>query len=353
MTLSSKLSSKTVSNLGRKDEMRACVVTGGTGNIGHALLEALLDDGWRPYVLCHPGSARTSYIPCGCHVVPMDISALSGAAEAVGEPCEAFFHLAWNASYGQERNDPYGQIRNIEATVAAVGLACELGCNVFIGAGSQAQYGPSDLTLTDDSPMRPQSNYGAAKCCAEVMSRIECANRGVRHIWARIFSVYGPCDGPYTLVTSLIRAYLQGTSLDLTPCGQTWDFLYAEDAAKALLALAEKGRDGEAYCVASGQARPLVRYIEEWRMVAGERARLRIGAIPYPDGKPPNLNCSIDKLFAHTGFFPRIGFADGMRMTLSWYQEHLEALGPWNDGTGYINQRTKGGPHALAKGSHE
>lgn len=55
---------------------------------------------------------------------------------------------------------------------------------------------------------------------------------------------------------------MNGEKPSLSGCEQIWDFLYVDDAAKALLLLAEKGKDGEIYNVSSGSATTLKEYVE-------------------------------------------------------------------------------------------
>lgn len=308
---------------------RPVVLAGCTGEIGNALVNLLLGLGIEAYALCRPNSWRLRFLPESpfLHVVECDLFRLGEAARVIQKPCGAFFHLGWHASYGAERNDPYGQVRNIQAALDAVGLAVALGCGVFVGAGSQAQYGDTEETLTPDTPMRPTTAYGAAKLCAEQMTRRMCRDAGLRHVWGRVLSVYGPCDGPYTLVTSLMRAYLRGDpAFDLTQCGQEWDFLYAADAARAFLAMADRGADGNAYCVASGIARPLREYMADIRTVLGGQTDLRIGAKPYPPGQRMRLCGDISALTGDTGFVPTTDFADGIAETWRWYAAHPGAL---------------------------
>jgi nucleoside-diphosphate-sugar epimerase len=307
---------------------KCAVVTGGTGAIGNALVRLLPKDGYRVYVLCRSGSVRRRFLSeaAGVHVIERDILDLAPEEEIVTEQCAMFFHLGWHASYGAERLDPYGQVRNIQASLDAVHLAARLGCRVFVGAGSQSQYGPTDAVLTEDTPMRPDTAYGAAKLCAEQMTRLLCRKLGLRHVWGRVCSVYGPCDGPYTLITYLMRASLRDEDALLTPCGQLWDFLFADDAARAFIAMAEKGVDGRAYCVASGQARPLREYIAAFERLPGyNAARIRIGGKPYAKKQRMRLSADISALTADTGFAPAVSFEEGIARTWRWYCEHPEA----------------------------
>ncbi|MDL2207712.1 NAD(P)-dependent oxidoreductase [Desulfovibrio sp. OttesenSCG-928-M16] len=303
--------------------MKAALLTGCTGEIGNALVRLLLAQGTKVYALCRPNSWRLRHLPTALdlQVIERDIFDLPGAEKDIPAPCDACFHLGWHASYGEERNDAYGQVRNITATLDAVHLAARLGCQVFVGAGSQAQYGDTDEILTEDTPMRPTNAYGAAKLCAEQMSRELCAALGPRHVWGRVASVYGPCDGPYTLISYLMRTQLEGKEALLTPCEQLWDYLYADDAARAFLALAQKGRDGHAYCIASGSSRPLRDYIADFRALLGERARLTIGGKAYAPNHRMRLAVDITKLCEDTDFAPQVGFADGIARTWRWYGE--------------------------------
>ncbi|MDR2391571.1 MAG: NAD(P)-dependent oxidoreductase [Planctomycetota bacterium] len=315
---------------------RPAVVTGCTGEIGNALAGLLLERGVEVYALCRPRSWRLQFLPSSprLHFVERDIFSLDGVEEAIGKPCGAFFHLGWHASYGPERTNPRGQVRNVSAALDAVALAMRLGCSVFVGAGSLSQYGSVEETIAPETPMQPVTAYGVAKLCAEQMTRLLAADFGLRHVWGRVLSVYGPCDGPFTLISSLMRARLRGEELPITPCGQLWDFLYARDAARAFLAMAERGGNGKAYCVASGACRPLREFVADFAALPGGTVKIRFGGMPYAQNQRMRLQGDISALAADTGFAPATPFAEGIARTWRWYQEHPEAAAlPEGDAT--------------------
>ena len=67
-----------------------------------------------------------------------------------------------------------------------------LGCKRFIGAGSQAEYGPMDVErISPDSPTNPSTPYGASKLASYYLAGMLCRELGMECIWPRIFSVYG------------------------------------------------------------------------------------------------------------------------------------------------------------------
>lgn len=98
-------------------------------------------------------------------------------------------------------------------TLDAVNLAKFLNCRVFIGAGSQSEFGHIDGILHPYAPCNPDNGYGIAKLQACQMSRLLCNNLGMRHEWCRIVSLFGPFDGEYTLISSLIASLKKVKSL--------------------------------------------------------------------------------------------------------------------------------------------
>ena len=175
--------------------IKSAVVTGPTGAVGAALCRLLAEKQIMVYAVVRPGSCRAANLEHirGVQTVFCDVSRLGELMHLTGGvQADAFFYLAWEKTTGAGRNDMDAQIRNIQHTVDAVRAAKSLGCSVFVGAGSQAEYGRVGHALTPDTPCFPENGYGMAKLCAGQMSRTECEILGIDHIWPRILSVYGP-----------------------------------------------------------------------------------------------------------------------------------------------------------------
>lgn len=239
------------------------VITGPTGAVGMALIQTYIAHGCEVVALCHKGSSRNRRLPDSplLHAVEMDLDDITEITASDLPECDIFYHLAWCGTTGAARNDMKLQTENIASTIAAVELAKRLDCHTFIGAGSQAEYGRVEGMLTPQTPAFPENGYGMAKLCAGQMSRLLCEEKGLRHIWVRILSVYGPYDGENSMISSTIKKLLAGEHAPFTPGEQLWDYLYSEDAADALRLLGEKGQDGATYVLGSGHAVPLKEYI--------------------------------------------------------------------------------------------
>jgi nucleoside-diphosphate-sugar epimerase len=304
--------------------MKRVIITGATGAIGVALIQEFITRRIEVLVLCRKGSRRNQNIPVHplVETICCPLEQLADLQNNTGKTYDTFYHLAWEGTMGSARDDMYLQNRNVRFTMDAVNVAQRFGCKTFVGAGSQAEYGRVEGVINGETPTFPENGYGIAKLCAGQMSRIVCGQKNIRHIWARILSIYGPYDQPNTMVMSTIGKLLQGETPALTKGEQKWDYLYSKDAARALVLLAEHGVNGKTYCIGSGKAIPLITYAKQIRDAIDKNAALGIGEIPYSPKQVMYLCADISDLTEDTGFTPVYTFGEGTFDTVTWYKQH-------------------------------
>ena len=299
---------------------KKAVVTGATGMLALALMRKLSYEGYKIYAVARPNSSRIDNIPKqdNITVVECDLSEIETLPDKIYEKCDDFFHFAWEATYGAARNDMSAQLRNISASVNAVKAAHALGCNTFLGAGSQAEYGRKSEKISPCTSANPENGYGIAKLCAGQMTRVMCQELGIKHIWCRIFSTYGPYDGEQTMVMSGILRMLKGERPSYTKGEQEWDYLYCDDAAEAFYLAAKNGKNGSTYCIGSGKTRLLKDYIYAIRDTVNSELEIGIGEVPYFENQVMYLCADITSLTRDTGFVPKFSFEEGIRLTVEW-----------------------------------
>ncbi|MBP9988198.1 MAG: NAD-dependent epimerase/dehydratase family protein [Ruminococcus sp.] len=302
--------------------MKSAVITGPTGAIGVALCKELLKNNVKVYAVCRSDSERLSNIPNGAQIIFCNLENLDKLKEKIGNSVDAFFHFAWMKTIGDGRNDMYSQNLNVKYTLDAVHAANDLKCKIFIGAGSQAEFGRVDGKIRADIPCRPENGYGMAKLCAGNMSRIECSKFGIDFIWTRVLSVYGPYDGKMSMISSVIRKLLNGEEPELTNGTQNWDYIYSQDAAKIFYALSQKGISGKTYIIANGNSMPLKNYVEILRDEINPDLSLGFGKINSPN--PVNLDADISETIRDIDYVPQTDFATGIRNTIEYVKELLK-----------------------------
>ena len=323
--------------------MKKVVITGATGAIGRALISVCIKAGYEVLAVVHRNSQRASELEKieHCKVLYLDFSeydnaldemqkqgiafdsfavqdsnAISTHEKAIADEYELFFHLAWGAPFGKDRENLPLQLENVCASLAAVRFAKALGCTTFVGAGSQAEYGRVDVKLSADTPTNPETGYGIAKLFAGQMTRLACEQVGMKNVWTRILSVYGPYDGELSLISVAINDMINNRETSFTPCGQMWDYIYSEDAANAMLLAAQKGKHGRVYVIGSGEAHPLKEFIYKIAEITGYKKEIGFGKRLYNDKQVMYLMadiCDLQKL----GFKPQVPFEKGILKTIS------------------------------------
>ena len=302
------------------------VITGPTGAIGHALIEQCIKNGDEVLAIVRKGSSRIGSIPKDSKVTVLELSLCDyeeyiKAADAPEVPYDVFYHFAWESTTGASRNDTDSQSLNIRYALSSVKLAGFFGCKTFIGAGSQAEYGRVEGSLKADTPTFPENGYGIAKLCAGQLTRILCGQLGIKHIWTRILSVYGPYDGEKSMVISSLRKMINGEEARFTKGEQEWDYLYSDDAAKAMYLIAQKGIGNKIYVIGSGKTRKLMDYINVMDQKVNPSVHPVLGAVPYADKQVMYLCADISELTQDTGFVPAVEFEEGIEKTIQYVRE--------------------------------
>lgn len=301
-------------------DMKRAIITGATGAIGTALIDELVSAGVELLVLTRKDSIRNHNIKSHPLVTVMycTMQELAEIKNNTKKAYDVFYHFAWAGTTGSGRNDMYLQNLNVKYALDAVEAAHRFGCHTFVGAGSQAEYGRFEGLLRPNTPTSPEMGYGYAKLCAGQMTREHAHMFGMRHVWARVLSVYGPNDSANSMVMSTIEKLKAGIVPELTKGEQMWDYLYSRDAARAFRLIGEVGGDGKVYVLGSGKARPLAEYIKEMRDIIAPNQEIALGAIPYSDKQVMYLCADIEDLKKDTGFEPKYSFEKGIREMLEW-----------------------------------
>jgi nucleoside-diphosphate-sugar epimerase len=297
--------------------MRKIVISGATSMLGSALMRSAMEEGCEVLCIVRPDSTRLDNLPASGSIQVLYAGLPDYASlPAQDKNYDIFFHLAWDKTFHASRDDIDAQLGNIHWTFDAVRLAKRLGCEVFIGAGSQAEYGIVHQALTPETPADPQSGYGIAKYAAGKLSRLLCEQLKMRFNWLRILSTFGPLDGAHTVIMYTLRELCAGNSPALTKCEQIWDYLYCDDAAQAFLAVGRSGVHGKSYPLGSGAPRRLDHYLTALQNIVAPGVNLGFGKKEYYPHQPMFLCADISELTADTGWKPRVLFEEGIRKIL-------------------------------------
>jgi len=307
--------------------MRA-LITGGTGFVGAHLVEHLVERGAVVAVLRRPTTQPWRI----AHLLPRlvnifgDLDNVAGTTRQIERFApDIVFHLGWQGVSRAERNDPQLQAQNVTAALTLFRIAQQAGCRVFVGLGSQAEYGPQNRRLDENAPLTPITEYGRAKVRAWESLQTLAGAADVRLAWVRLFSAYGPGDNRQCLIPTLIETLLGRGCPALTAGEQLWDFLYAGDAAQALAALAQTPQAAGAFNLGRGQVTTIRHVAETLRDLIDRTLPLGLGEVPYGPDALMHLEADVSRLTAVTGWHARTPLRAGLERTIAWHRARFAA----------------------------
>jgi nucleoside-diphosphate-sugar epimerase len=307
-----------------------CLVTGGAGFIGSALVRGLLDRGCAVRVFDDLSTGRAENLAGLEGRVEFirgdvrDAAALRGAVRGA----DSVFHLAAIASVQASVDDPLATHDvNVTGTVNALIAARDAGVRRFVFTSSSAVYGDSpEMPKRESMAPAPMTGYALSKLAGEHYGNIFRQLYGLPFFALRYFNVFGPRQNPashYAAVVPLfIRACLEGRRPVIYGDGlQTRDFTYVEDIVSANLCCmdAPDAAIGSVCNVAYGERIGVLELAQKIAAISG--------ATFEPDFQPARpgdiRDSQADSTLARTvlGWEPSWTFDAGLRRTIDWYRQ--------------------------------
>ena len=170
------------------------LVTGGAGYIGSHMVHSLRDAGERVVVLDNLSSGFRRVLPDDVPLLVGDAGDASLVSSILAKhDVRSIIHFAASVVVGDSVVDPLGYYRNNTANFLSLMEAAVKGrVKHFIFSSTAAVYGtPRTLPVAEDSPLLPESPYGASKLMSEMMLRDVCRAYGMSHAILRYFNVAG------------------------------------------------------------------------------------------------------------------------------------------------------------------
>ncbi len=300
------------------------LVTGGAGFIGSHICNALLEAGASVCVLDDLSTGRRERVPEGVEFIEASVLDDRAMARAV-EGCSVVFHKAAMVSVVQSVEEPQRCMDvNVQGTLRVLEAARGAGVRRVVLASSAAVYGGEPrLPSAETDPVDCWSPYAMSKAASEQLCRSYSMCYGLSTASLRYFNVYGPGQDAKSAYAAVISAFADRLSRGVAPVihgdgGQTRDFVFVEDVARANLLAGWCARElrGEAINIGTGRAVTLLELFEQMRRISGAAVEPEFG--PARAGDVRHSRASVERASGLIGFTAGASLADGLERTMAW-----------------------------------
>lgn len=307
------------------------LVVGGAGYIGSVVTRLLLQDGHQVTVLDDCSTGHADAVPDGVEFIQADISTSGTVLQGAG--FDAVLHFAAKSLVGESVANPsmYWHT-NVLGSRALLDAITEHGVPRLVFSSTAAVYGePETFPITEDSPTKPTSTYGATKLAVDMMITNECSATELAAVSLRYFNVAGAAWGAgerHRTETHLIPITLDaaaGRRDKLGIYGDDWptpdgtpirDYVHVADLARAhVLALTAADPGEHLICnLGNGNGFSVRDVIAEVERVTGVEVPVEIG--PRRAGDPTRLVASATRAKERLGWEPELDL--GAMVTDAW-----------------------------------
>lgn len=307
------------------------LVTGGSGFIGSHLVHRLLGDGSQVAVLVRYGNLVKNERLRACWdritVIEADLRNRGALEAARAFAPDVVFHLAAYNHVGES-------FRQVEECfdVNAKGTANLLdvcpGNEAFLYMSTSEVYGhQTSVPFVESMCPEPKSPYSITKYTGELYCRMKqrMGTGGPRIVVLRPFNTFGPYQSSKAIIPELIIKCLRGLPVVTTAGEQTREFNYVEDIVDGLVtAAAHREKIEGPVNIAAGEEIPIRDLVTKIHALTASRSELKIGALPYRPNEIWRMYADASRARELLGWKPRFGLDEGLRRTVTWFQQHLD-----------------------------
>jgi NAD dependent epimerase/dehydratase len=316
------------------------VVTGAGGFIGSHLAEELVGAGAEVTAVVRynsrgdDGSLRylDPAVRHSIRVHRIDLTDEDATRQAF-KGAHVAFHLAAYVGIPYSYANPRDTVlNNVLSTVNVLNVAREIGVERVVQTSTSEVYGSArQVPIPETHPLQPQSPYSASKIATDHIALSYYYSYNLPVVVVRPFNAFGPRQSARAVIPTVITQALTGSDVKVGATNTTRDFSYVADTVNGFLLAGESERSaGEVINIGSGTEISIEDAIKRIVAVVGKNVRVvrDESRLRPPTSEVSRLCADISKAERLLGFRPQVSFEEGIRRTVAWIAQHLDAYRP-------------------------
>ncbi|HUD06348.1 MAG TPA: dTDP-glucose 4,6-dehydratase [Candidatus Saccharimonadales bacterium] len=182
---------------------------------------------------------------------------------------------------------------------------------------------PNDPKFSENSPYKPSSPYSATKAGSDHLVRAWTKSFNITATISNCSNNYGPRQHPEKLIPRHVTEIIEGREPKLYGEGTNIrDWIHVDDHNSAVLAIIEKGKNGETYLIGNNQEQTNKQVLDAILDIMGNDANY----FEFVEDRPGHdRRYAIDssKIKEELDWEPKYkNFRDGLVDTINWYKDN-------------------------------
>ncbi len=300
------------------------LVTGGAGFIGSHLVDRLIQEGNQVVVVDNLSTGKRKQLSKKAVLYKMDIRSKRIERVFRKERPLTVVHLAAQMNVRHSTQNPgFDADVNILGMLNLLEHAVKNGVRkVSFASSGGAVYGDQEVFPAAESHRTdPLSPYGISKLAGEKYLAYYTSALGLRSVVLRFANVYGPrqnSDGEAGVVAIFAKLMLEGGQPIVNGTGkQTRDFVYVDDAVESIMATIGEDVQG-IFNVGTGRESTVNECYGIIKTLTKSSCKDLYGAAIK--GEQFRSVLDITKLRERFGWDPQVALAEGLKMTVEFFQ---------------------------------
>ena len=205
---------------------------------------------------------------------------------------------------------------NVNGTQRMLEIARKKDCK-FVFASTSHVYGdPVKLPVKEKHSTKPTSVYSASKLAAEICCETYSKTYGLDVSIFRLFSIYGPLAPKFNIVNRIISQGLENGVIKLGNLYPKRDFVYVDDAIKAIDLVVKNTRNFNTYNIGCGRSYSIKHICEVFQKISGKKIILKSLKSLSRKNEISDIYCD-NKKIRKMGWRPKLNIRIGLEKTIN------------------------------------
>jgi len=215
---------------------------------------------------------------------------------------------------------------NIIGTQVLADAARKYKISRFQHVSTDEVYGSLGKTglFTESTPFAPNSPYAASKASSDLIMLAYHRTHSFPVVITNCSNNYGRFQFPEKLIPLFVTNLIEGKKVPVYGDGmQIRDWLHVDDHCRAIMAVLDKGREGEVYNIGGNNEQE---NISITKMIIAHLDKEESSIVYVEDRLGHDRRYAIDttKIKDEIGWEPEVNFQEGMVDTINWYVNNIQ-----------------------------